>query len=117
MEEKLEDIYIYVYIRVYLVKAPRVKSKRRRIEKLVRRRNKIKSPSAVAKAILGEAPEPETLRDSNTDSFIFRRCLLQCVELRSAKKPIYLVGAANHQMTGAKLPSNRQILAVLFFNI
>ena len=32
--------------------------KRRRIE-LVRRRNKIKSPSAVAKAILGEAPEPE----------------------------------------------------------
>ena len=39
------------------------------------------------------------------------------VELRSAKKTIYLVGAANHQITGAKLPSNRQILAVLFFNI
>ena len=33
------------------------------------------------------------------------------------KKTIYLVGAANHQITGAKLPSNRQILAVLFFNI
>ena len=39
------------------------------------------------------------------------------VELRSAKKTIYLVGAANHQITGAKLPSNGQILAVLFFNI
>ena len=32
-------------------------------------------------------------------------------------KTIYLVGAANHQIMGAKLPSNRQILAVLFFNI
>ena len=39
------------------------------------------------------------------------------VELRSAKKTIYLVVAANHQIKGAKLPSNRQILAVLFFNI
>ena len=39
------------------------------------------------------------------------------VELRSAKKTIYLVGAANHQITGAKAPSNRQILAVLFFSI
>ena len=39
------------------------------------------------------------------------------VELRSAKKTIYLVGAANHQITGVKLPYNRQILAVLFFNI
>ena len=39
------------------------------------------------------------------------------VELRSAKKIIYIVGAANHQITGAKLPSNRQIFAVLFFNI
>ena len=36
---------------------------------------------------------------------------------RSAKKTIYLVRAANHQITGAKLPSNRQILAVMFFNI
>ena len=39
------------------------------------------------------------------------------VQLRSAKKTIYLVGAANHQIMGAKLPSNRQILAVLSFNI
>ena len=39
------------------------------------------------------------------------------VELRSAKKTIYFVGAANHQLTGGKLPSNRQILEVLFFNI
>lgn len=28
-----------------------------------------------------------------------------------------MVGEVNHQMTGAKLPSNRQVLAVLFFNI
>ena len=39
------------------------------------------------------------------------------VELRSAKRTIYLFGAANHQIMGAKVPSNRQILAVLFFNI
>lgn len=39
------------------------------------------------------------------------------VELRSAKKSIFLVGEANHQITGAKLPSNRHVLAVLFFNI
>ena len=39
------------------------------------------------------------------------------VELQSAKKTIYLVRAANHQIMAAKLPSNRQILAALFFNI
>ena len=39
------------------------------------------------------------------------------VELRSAKRTIYLVGVANHQITGAKSPSNGQILVVLFFNI
>ena len=39
------------------------------------------------------------------------------VELRSNKKSIFLVGEVNHQITGAKLPSNRQVLAVLFFNI
>lgn len=39
------------------------------------------------------------------------------VELRSARKNIFLVGDINHQITGAKLPSNRQVLAVLFFNI
>ena len=38
-------------------------------------------------------------------------------ELRSAKRTIYLVWAANHQITGTKLPSNGQILGVLFFNI
>lgn len=39
------------------------------------------------------------------------------VELRSNKKNIFLVGDVNFQITGAKLPSNRQVLAVLFFNI
>lgn len=39
------------------------------------------------------------------------------VELRSNKKSIFLVGDLNYQITGAKLPSNRQVLAVLFFNI
>lgn len=39
------------------------------------------------------------------------------VELRSNKKSIFLVGDVNYQITGAKLPSNRQVLAVLFFNI
>ena len=39
------------------------------------------------------------------------------VELQTATKLIFLVGEANHQITGAKLPSNRQVLAVLFFNI
>ena len=33
------------------------------------------------------------------------------------KKTVYLVRAANHQIMGAKRPSNRQVLAVLFFNI
>lgn len=32
-------------------------------------------------------------------------------------KDIFIVGDINHQITGAKLPSNRQVLAVLFFNI
>jgi hypothetical protein len=39
------------------------------------------------------------------------------VELRSTKKDIFLVGDIKHQITGAKLPSNRQVLAVLFYNI
>lgn len=39
------------------------------------------------------------------------------VELRRAKKNIFLVGDVSYQITGAKLPSNRQVLAVLFFNI
>lgn len=39
------------------------------------------------------------------------------VELRSAKKSIFLVEEVNHQIMGAKLPSNRQVLAVLFFDI
>lgn len=37
------------------------------------------------------------------------------VELKSSKKDICLVGEVNHYITGAKLPSNRQVLAVLFF--
>ena len=39
------------------------------------------------------------------------------VELRSTKKNVFLVGDVYHQIKGAKLPSNRQVLAVLFFNI
>lgn len=39
------------------------------------------------------------------------------VELRSSKKEIYLVGHVRHQITGSKLPSNGQVLAVLFYNI
>lgn len=39
------------------------------------------------------------------------------VELRSSKKNIFLIGEAKHQITGSKLPSNRQVLAVLFYNI
>lgn len=44
----------------------------------------------------------------NTYCFIIRR---------GAKNNIFLVGDVNHQTTGAKLRSNRQVLAVLFFNI
>lgn len=39
------------------------------------------------------------------------------LELRSNKKSVFLIGEVNHQIKGAKLPSNRQVLAVLFFNI
>lgn len=39
------------------------------------------------------------------------------VKLRSDNKSIFLVGDVNYQITGAKLPSNRQVLAVLFYNI
>lgn len=38
------------------------------------------------------------------------------VELRGDKL-IFLIGASNHQINGAKLPSNRQVLSVLFYNI
>lgn len=34
----------------------------------------------------------------------------------NSKKTIFLVEEVNHQITGAKFPSNRQILAALFFN-
>lgn len=39
------------------------------------------------------------------------------VELRSDKKEIFLIGDVKHQITGSKLPSNGQVLAVLFYNI
>jgi len=39
------------------------------------------------------------------------------VELRSTKKSIFLVGDVQHQINGSKLPSNGQVLAVLFYNI
>lgn len=39
------------------------------------------------------------------------------VELRSSKKGIFLIGGVIHQIKGSKLPSNGQVLAVLFYNI
>ncbi|GBM46067.1 hypothetical protein AVEN_109651-1 [Araneus ventricosus] len=39
------------------------------------------------------------------------------VELRSSKKVIFLIREIEHQITGSKLPSNGQDLAVLFYNI
>lgn len=39
------------------------------------------------------------------------------VELRNVKQQIFLIGMPCHQINGAKLPSNRQVLAVLFYNI
>lgn len=39
------------------------------------------------------------------------------VELRSSKKGVFLIGDVKHQITGSKLPSNGQVLAVLFYNI
>lgn len=39
------------------------------------------------------------------------------VELRSDKQNVFLIGVPSHQINGAKLPSNRQVLAVLFYNI
>ncbi|KAL4708396.1 hypothetical protein ACJJTC_019632 [Scirpophaga incertulas] len=39
------------------------------------------------------------------------------VELRSSKQEILLVGVVKHQITGSKLRSNQQVLAVLFYNI
>lgn len=39
------------------------------------------------------------------------------VELRSDTKNIFLIGLPSFQINGAKLPSNRQVLSVLFHNI
>ena len=39
------------------------------------------------------------------------------VELRSSKKSVFLIGDVKHQITVSKLPSNGQVLAVLFYNI
>ena len=39
------------------------------------------------------------------------------VEFCSSKKSIFLLGDVKHQITGSKLPSNGQVLAVLFYNI
>lgn len=43
--------------------------------------------------------------------------MMMSVELRSDKQNIFLIGLSSHQIKGAKLPSNRQVLAVLFYNI
>lgn len=39
------------------------------------------------------------------------------VELRSSRTDIFLIGDVKHQITGSKLPSNGQVLSVLFYNI
>lgn len=39
------------------------------------------------------------------------------VELRSDKQNNFLIGLPSYQINGAKLPSNRQVLSVLFYNI
>jgi len=39
------------------------------------------------------------------------------VKLRSDKQNIFLIGSPSYQINGAKLPSNRQVLSVLFYNI
>src|SRR5215469_12695783 len=36
---------------------------------------------------------------------------------RRTKDKIFLVGYPCHQITGCKLPSNRQVLCVLFYNL
>ena len=33
------------------------------------------------------------------------------------RRRIYLIGTSSHQLVGCKLPSNKQVLSVLFFNI
>ncbi|GBM17299.1 hypothetical protein AVEN_237286-1 [Araneus ventricosus] len=37
--------------------------------------------------------------------------------LTSGDRNIYLIGSERHQITGCKLPSNRQVLSVLFYNL
>ncbi|GBN44935.1 hypothetical protein AVEN_7158-1 [Araneus ventricosus] len=37
--------------------------------------------------------------------------------LRSGDRNIYLIGSERHQITGCKLPSNRHVLSVLFYNL
>jgi len=39
------------------------------------------------------------------------------LELRSYEKSIILIGDVKHQLTVSKLPSNGQVLKVLFYNI
>lgn len=36
---------------------------------------------------------------------------------KNLRKSIYLIGNSSHQLVGCKLPSNKQVLSVLFFNI
>ncbi|GBM12833.1 hypothetical protein AVEN_247602-1 [Araneus ventricosus] len=37
--------------------------------------------------------------------------------LRSGDRNIYLIDSERHQITGCKLPSNRQVLSVIFYNL
>lgn len=48
-------------------------------------------------------------RDSSTSGVTTRKS--------DQKQKIDLIGATSHQITGAKLPSNRQVLQVMFYNI
>ena len=48
--------------------------------------------------------------------FVFT-ILLQIINLLSSRRDIFLVGGVNHQIVSSKLPSNRQVLSVLFYNL
>lgn len=54
-------------------------------------------------------PTSSAKRDSSTSGITTRKT--------DQKQKIDLIGATSHQITGAKLPSNRQVLQVMFYNI
>jgi len=43
--------------------------------------------------------------------------ILKMQSKTNIRRSIYLIGNTSHQLVGCKLPSNKQVLSVLFFNI